>query len=110
MRNRKSWLLSVLAFGSILQGSLVLASDRVSYTAYVLDGASRREVFRGERQYSARDVKTEAKAAKDGSRFWSKSITLEKGFFLGAHVDHDATKSGFGLWLRNEKMLCRVSG
>jgi len=51
----------------------------------------------GKKEYSQADIIIEEKLARD-EPFWSKSLTLEAGFSVGASIYRNRETKGFGMW------------
>ena len=73
---------------------------RLSFRVYA--GAVDAPLASGDRTYTVDDIRVEAKTAKDGHPFWSKTLLLASDWAIGAHIARDAPEEGFGLFVVNQ--------
>lgn len=82
----------------LLSVALPAWAEEVVYEIYSLDANGNPTVLaKGSKEYSDSDIRIERREYR-GEVHWSKSLSLEKGFGIGASIYQEPEITGFGIW------------
>lgn len=91
-------MLRRFALAVLLSVALPAWAEKIVYELSSLDGNGNPTLLaKGSKKYSDSDIRIEKREHR-GEVHWSKSLSLEKGFGIGASIYQEPEITGFGIW------------